>query len=86
MVGEHWIHQRQLHPRITTPEIDAVLDGAQRAGALGGKALGASGGGCVLVIAPDDSIAPVRAAVARHAQLLPFMVDRDGLTTSIRDE
>jgi D-glycero-alpha-D-manno-heptose-7-phosphate kinase len=86
MVGEHWVHQRRLHPRITTPEIDAVLEAAAGAGALGGKALGASGGGCVLVIAPDDSIVPVRSAVARHAQLLPFMVDRAGLTITTRDE
>lgn len=86
MVGEHWVHQRRLHPRITTPEIDAVLDDATKAGALGGKALGASGGGCVLVVAPDDSVERVRAAVARHAELVPFMVDRSGLTISIRDE
>lgn len=81
LVGEHWTHQRRLHPRITTPEIDTVLDAAARAGALGGKALGASGGGCVLVVAGADSVARVRAAVARHAELVPFSVDRAGLLT-----
>lgn len=81
LVGEHWIHQRRLHPRITTPEIDTVLDAAARAGALGGKALGASGGGCVLVIAAADAVARVRAAVADHAELVPFSVDRAGLLT-----
>lgn len=85
LVAEHWLHQRQLHPRITTPEIDALLAAAANAGALGGKALGASGGGCVLVIAPDDKVGPVRAAVARFADLVPFMVDRTGLTTTIRN-
>lgn len=85
LVAEHWIQQRQLHPRITTPEIDALLDAATRAGAIGGKALGASGGGCVLVVAPDDSVAPVRAALSRHGTLVPFMVDRAGLTISTRE-
>jgi D-glycero-alpha-D-manno-heptose-7-phosphate kinase len=86
LVAEHWAHQRRLHPRITTPEIEALLDAATAAGALGGKALGASGGGCVVVIAPDDAVVPVRAAVARHAELLPFMVDRAGLTTSLHED
>lgn len=85
LVAEHWTHQRALHPRITTPEIDAVLQAATGAGALGGKALGASGGGCVVVIAPDESAPAVRAAVARHAALVPFMVDRRGVTTSTPD-
>lgn len=85
LVGEHWIHQQRLHPRITTPEIDAVLDAAARAGALGGKALGASGGGCVLVIAPENAVVPVRAAVAQHAELVPFSVDRTGLITRTLD-
>jgi D-glycero-alpha-D-manno-heptose-7-phosphate kinase len=86
LVGEHWLHQRRLHPSITTPEIDALLAAASSAGALGGKALGASGGGCVLVIAPDDAVAPVRAAVARYAEPVPFMVDRTGLVTTHHNE
>lgn len=86
LVGEHWVQQRRLHPRITTPEIDALLAAAAKAGAQGGKALGASGGGCVLVIAPDDAVPPVRAAVARHAELVPFRVDRAGFTSTIHQE
>jgi D-glycero-alpha-D-manno-heptose-7-phosphate kinase len=86
LVGEHWVHQRRLHPSITTPEIDALLASATSAGALGGKALGASGGGCVMVIAPDDAVPAVRAAIARYAELVPFMVDRTGLTTTILDD
>jgi D-glycero-alpha-D-manno-heptose-7-phosphate kinase len=84
LVAEHWEHQRALHPRITTPEIEAVLRGAREAGAIGGKALGASGGGCVLVIAPDGGEPAVRAAVARLARLVPFTVDRDGVSVSVQ--
>src|SRR5690242_10863191 len=53
LVGEHWNHQRSLHPSITTDRIDAIHAACTRAGALGMKALGASGGGCVMAIAPD---------------------------------
>jgi D-glycero-alpha-D-manno-heptose-7-phosphate kinase len=79
LVGEHWVHQRALHPRITTPAIERTLAAARDAGAIGGKALGASGGGCVLVIARDGSEHAVREAVARVATLVPFCVDLDGV-------
>lgn len=78
LVGEHWAHQRALHPAIPTPRIDALLDAARRAGALGGKALGASGGGCVMVVAPDGGEEPVRRALGQDATLLPVRPDLDG--------
>ncbi len=49
LVNEHWIYQRSLHPRITTARIDALEAAARRAGASAIKALGASGGGCVMI-------------------------------------
>jgi D-glycero-alpha-D-manno-heptose-7-phosphate kinase len=78
LVGEHWLHQRSLHPAIPTPLIDAIIDRATSAGALGGKALGASGGGCVVVIAAEDRVDDLRAAVAGLATLLPVRIDEQG--------
>jgi len=78
LVGEHWVHQRALHPAITTPLIDAIVERAHAAGAVGVKALGASGGGCVLAVAPEGSAERVRAAIGGMAELLPFRVDRAG--------
>ncbi|HUQ82499.1 MAG TPA: hypothetical protein VM076_15225 [Gemmatimonadaceae bacterium] len=81
LVWEHWQHQRSLHPSIPTPLIDTILERALAAGARGGKALGASGGGCVLVIAGEDTVEPVTAAVAALApQLVPVEIDVAGLT------
>ena len=81
LVGEHWQHQRSLHPSIPTPLIDAILDRANAAGAHGGKALGASGGGCVLVIAGEDNVDEVTAAVTELApHLVPVRIDEGGLT------
>ena len=79
LVGEHWRWQRALHPAIPTPTIDDVLARAAAAGALGGKALGASGGGCVLVVAPEDGTAAVRAALAGHGEPLSFAIAREGV-------
>ena len=79
LVGEHWIHQRSLDPAIPTPLIDTILADAARAGALGGKALGASGGGCVLAIAADGREEEVTRAMAAHAQPVPVSIARHGL-------
>lgn len=86
LVGEHWEHQRALHPRITTPAIERVLDIARRAGATGGKALGASGGGSVLVMAPEEHADAVRDAVSRVAEPLPFALDESGAVSAAEDE
>jgi len=78
LVGEHWVHQCALHPTITTPRIDAVAERAARAGALGLKALGASGGGCVLAIAEDGREDELATAIAPLGERLEFGIDRDG--------
>lgn len=80
LVAEQWVHQRSLHPAIPTPRIDAIIEKAKRAGSIGAKALGASGGGCVLVIAPADRVAQVRATIAPLGDLLSFSVDEHGVT------
>lgn len=78
MVGEHWVHQRTLDPAIPTPLIDSILADAGTAGALGGKALGASGGGCVLAIAGDGREDDVRRAMAARAKPVACGVARHG--------
>ncbi len=86
LVGEHWTHQRALHPRITTPNIERTLEAARDAGAVGGKALGASGGGCVFAIAHEGRETDVRQAMARVATLVPFAVDREGVHVERRPQ
>jgi len=83
LVGEHWAHQRSLHPAIPTPRIDAIIERARNAGALGAKALGASGGGCVLVIARRDREEEVATAVSALGPLLPFSISEHGVETSL---
>jgi D-glycero-alpha-D-manno-heptose-7-phosphate kinase len=78
LLGEHWVHQRSLDPAIPTPLIDAILDDAAAAGALGGKALGASGGGCVLAIAAAGNVDEVRRVMGERARLLPVRIARHG--------
>ena len=78
LVSEHWVHQRSLHPAITTPRIDAIVEQAMAGGAFGAKALGASGGGCVLIVAPREHTPSIRHSLAELGVLLPMSIDQEG--------
>ncbi len=80
LVAEQWAFQRALHPAITTPLIDEIIARALASGALGAKALGASGGGCVLVLAGEGRADEIRAEIDALGTLLPFGVDTEGLS------
>ena len=79
LVDEHWAHQKSLHPRITTPRIDAIEQAVRAAGATGFKALGASGGGCVLAMAPVGHADAVRRAAAPLGEILSWRVATRGV-------
>ena len=85
LVAKQWKAQRALHPTITTPLIDRIVADAAAAGALGTKALGASGGGCVLVITRADRTSTVRDVLGQHAQLLPLEVARRGVHVDVAE-
>ena len=53
-LGETWEIKKQLAGGISNPEIDDMYSRAKRAGALGGKILGAGGGGFMLLYVPED--------------------------------
>lgn len=80
LMDEHWRHQRGLHQSIPTARIDEIVARSRREGALGAKAMGASGGGCVLVIARSSNADRVREAMRELGDVLDFGVDEGGLT------
>ena len=80
LVGEQWIQQRSLDPAIPTPLIDRMIDTAMKNGAVGCKALGASGGGCVLMIAGAGREDDVRAAVRDMGTEISYSIDTTGVS------
>jgi D-glycero-alpha-D-manno-heptose-7-phosphate kinase len=79
-MNENWEAQKQLHPDITTPEIEALHGAAFCAGALGFKANGAGGGGTVTILADRNRAHLVsRAAQDLGMTVLPALIDTSGL-------
>jgi D-glycero-alpha-D-manno-heptose-7-phosphate kinase len=54
LMHESWLIKKDLADEVSTPLIDLIYDGARAAGALGGKLLGAGGGGFMLLIAKPE--------------------------------
>ena len=54
LLHENWILKQRLASGITTPQITNTYDAGLAAGALGGKLLGAGGGGFMLFYAPQE--------------------------------
>ena len=52
-MDEHWQHKKKRSGAMSTPEIDKWYELAMRNGALGGKLIGAGGGGFLLFYAED---------------------------------
>lgn len=54
LLHESWQLKRSLSPKITSPLIDTIYETACRSGVIGGKLLGAGGGGFVLFFAKPE--------------------------------
>jgi D-glycero-alpha-D-manno-heptose-7-phosphate kinase len=80
LLREHWEKQMLLHREITTDRIDAMQRTAYGAGALGLKALGASGGGCVVVVARAGGEDSMRNLLEPLGEPLSYSVDTTGFT------
>ena len=77
LLHQSWMLKRELAGSITTNVIDEIYDAAMAAGALGGKVLGAGGGGFMAFYVPPER----RKAVAERLKDLiqvPFKIGSPG--------
>lgn len=77
ILHEGWMMKRSLSRGITNSDIDQCYEVARRAGASGGKLLGAGGGGFLLLYVPKEKQASVTAAMS-HLRRLPIKFEREG--------
>jgi D-glycero-alpha-D-manno-heptose-7-phosphate kinase len=77
IMHEHWENKRKRSSGMSNPKIDEWYELGRKAGAIGGKLVGAGGGGFLMFYAPEPQ--KVRAAMAA-AQLeeVRFRFDFDG--------
>jgi len=82
LLHQAWQTKKHLDPAITTPQIDEMYETARREGAIGGKILGAGGGGYLLLYCPFDRKHVVAAALEQlGGQVVDFGIESRGLQT-----
>ena len=77
ILNENWQLKRSLTSSISNDFIDKYYDIAMKNGALGGKLLGAGGGGFLLFYCPKEKQLRLKAALSNLA-MLPFDLENSG--------
>ena len=77
LLDEGWKLKRSLSSKVSTPAIDEMYEAAKSAGALGGKVLGAGGGGFMIVFAKPEDQPRVKERLKRFLRI-PFRFEGEG--------
>jgi len=77
LLHESWQYKRKLSDQVSTPHIDEIYAEARMAGAIGGKILGAGGGGFMLFFAHPEEHERIRERLS-HLVHVPFRFDDTG--------
>lgn len=77
LLHEAWLAKRDLSSRVTNGHVDEIYDDARSAGAIGGKLLGAGGGGFMLIFAPPEAQLAVRQKLSKLI-CVPFNFEFSG--------
>ncbi|HOW28926.1 MAG TPA: kinase [Elusimicrobiota bacterium] len=77
LLHEAWRIKRTLTAEISNPTIDSLYATARRAGAIGGKLLGAGGGGFFLLFAPPERHSRIKKALHNYLPI-PFEFEDSG--------
>ena len=77
LLNETWLIKRSISKKISTDTIDELYSVAMNAGALGGKLLGAGGGGCLLFYVPEEKQQSVHNALSGLLEI-KFRFENEG--------
>lgn len=77
LLDSSWQIKRGIGAKVSTEQIDGLYAKGMAAGALGGKLLGAGGGGFLLFYAPQERIDSVRTSMSGLPEI-PFRFEETG--------
>jgi len=77
ILHENWMLKKSITSGISTSFIDEWYDAARRAGAIGGKILGAGAGGFLMLYAPKERHEAIKASLP-NLRLIPIGFDSLG--------
>lgn len=79
LMNEHWLEKKKISTKMTSGKIDKWYDKAMASGALGGKLMGAGGGGFLLFCADNGRRKELRSAMETEGlRYMDFRFDWEG--------
>jgi D-glycero-alpha-D-manno-heptose-7-phosphate kinase len=84
LLDETWKRKKEISGRISNNEVDSIYESAQQAGAIGGKLLGAGGGGFMLLFVPPEKRSDVLERLSSLVAV-PFKFETEGSKTIFVD-
>ena len=83
LLHNHWMRKRERSRGMTNDRIDLWYEAGRRSGAVGGKLVGAGGGGFLMFLA-DDPARVRRAMTEQGLSEVRFTFDHDGSSLIVR--
>ena len=78
LLNKNWELKRELSNNVSNPAIDELYQIAKKAGALGGKLLGAGGGGFMMFLVPPEKKEKFKSELKKVKIWVPFSIDHVG--------
>lgn len=79
LLHSHWETKKKRSGKMSNPEVDRWYDAARAAGALGGKLMGAGGGGFLMFYCPAEHRGTLRQRMAAEGlREMSFQFDAEG--------
>ncbi len=79
MLDEHWMHKKKMSPKISFPAIDKIYDEVRaNYNVLGGKIIGAGGGGFLMLYCPKDHKKLEQFMASQYMPRLHYTIEMEG--------
>ena len=80
LLHEHWVNKKKRSDQMSNADIDKWYDAGREAGALGGKILGAGGGGFLMFYCPAEHRWQLRESMSQQGlREMHFRFDMEGV-------
>ena len=77
LLHKNWEYKKTLSDKVSNLEIDKIYDTAMNSGAIGGKILGAGGGGFILLFVNPKNQEKVKSSLS-SLTYVPFKFENSG--------
>jgi D-glycero-alpha-D-manno-heptose-7-phosphate kinase len=87
LMDTHWTLKKTISPDMSSPDVDELYKNAKRLGAIGGKLVGAGGGGFLMLVVPDDRVRMniLQSGCFEQRAYVPFKLTHTGTEVIVND-